>query len=266
MRIEEQHYDFKIKKDKVDSLQKRNFNPAQIDWLLNEAIWIWIKINYGLNNKNRVGFEVTEHRIQDLKNLHIKSPSTLQPALTPIEIQADEWELDLRDLNFEHLFTTRVRAKITKDNCTKVVGVTTTQTDDLNESMYDPFNKPSFLYNRVLGVYGKSLDLTGTDLNLYGIGSLYLYTDDFDIEEVYVDYIKYPNRVWIGTYDLTNDLKPKSGSNTYIYQAGVNPPVHCDINSHAHNEIVDIAVMLASQLVEDPNLVQLALLKTQSNK
>jgi len=265
MRIEEMQFDFKIKKDKVDSLQKRNFNPAQIDWLLNEANWVWIKTNYGLNNKNRVGFEVTEHRIQDLKNLHIKSPG-LQPAVIPSVIVTDEYEVDLKDLTYEHLFTTRVRAKISTEDCTKVVGVTVTQTDDLNESMVDPFNKPSFTYNRVLGVYGKGTDNLTTPINLYGLGSLYLYTDGFDIDEVYIDYIKYPNRMWIGTYDLTNDLKPKTGANTYVYQAGVDNPVHCDINAHAHNEIVDIAVSLAAQLVEDPNMVQLALLKTQNNK
>jgi hypothetical protein len=266
MRIEEQHYDFKIKKDKVDSLQKRNFNPAQIDWLLNEAIWVWLKTNYGLSNKFQTGFEGTEHRIQDLKNLHIKSPNP-QPAVVPALMVTGEYELDLKDLEYEHLFSTRVRAKITKDNCTKVVGVTVTQTDDLNETLYDPFNKPSFSYNRIIGVYGRATDTTGTIINPYGLGSLYLYTDGtFTIDEVYIDYIKYPNRVWIGSYDLTSDLRPKNANNTYIYQTSVDNPVHCDINSHAHNEIVDIAVNLAAMMVEDPNMVQLSALKIQTNK
>jgi len=73
--IQEQHFDFDMKVDKVDSLQKRSFNTAQKDWLLNEAQTVWLKNNYDVTQINRVSFEVTEHRVQDLKNLHIKSPA-----------------------------------------------------------------------------------------------------------------------------------------------------------------------------------------------
>jgi hypothetical protein len=266
MRIEEMHYDFDVKVDKVDSLAKRNFNVAQKDWLINEAQWVWLKTNYGLTNQTRTGFEMSEHRIQDLKNLHIKSPNP-QVGLTPINLGDGTYEINLSSLTFDFLFATRIKATIKKNGCEKTASVQVVQTDDLNYSLIDPFNKPNFNAKEVLAVYGRSSDPVATTKNLYGSGSLFLYTDGtFTIEKVYIEYIKYPNRVWFGTYDLTSDLRPKTGSNTYVYQSGVSTPVHSDLNAHTHSEIIDLAVLLASQLIEDPNLIQLKRLTYQTNK
>lgn len=267
MTIQEAIYDFKIKSDKVDTLQKRNFSLAEIDWLLGEAQWVWLKTNYGLTNKTKTGFEGTEHRIQDLKNLHIKSPTDIQPSLIPKDLGNGVYEVDTAILSFEHLFTTRARAKITKNNCSKFANITVTQTDDLNSALVDPFNSPNFNFGTVLGVYGKSTSGNVTSVNLNGSGSLFLYTDGtFTIDLVDIDYIKYPNRVWSGTYDITSDLKPKDVNNTYVYQAGVDTPVHFETNAHTHNEIVDFAVSLASQYVENSTSYQLAQQRAQLNK
>ena len=44
MTIEEQHYDFKMKLNKIDSQQYRNLIIPQIDWLLNEAQELFVKM------------------------------------------------------------------------------------------------------------------------------------------------------------------------------------------------------------------------------
>jgi hypothetical protein len=264
--IQEMHFDFDIKADKVDSLQKRSFNTAQKDWLLNEAQWVWLKNNYGITQINRGAFEVTEHRIQDLKNLHIKSPSP-QPGIATTVLSTSVYEVPLNLLDYEFLFTTRIRALITKGNCSKEVPVSQVQTDDLNDALTDPFNRPNFITGDVLCVFGKSTTNTATDLNPQGTGSLFLYTDGtFTVDTVYIEYIKYPNRMWFGNYDITSDLRPKTISNSYVYQAGVDPPVNCELNSHVHNEIVDLAVHIASQLIEDPNLIGQKFQKYIQNK
>lgn len=266
MNIFEMHYDFDVKIDKVNSLQKRSFNQAQKDWLLHEAHWVFLKRNYGLVNPTREGFEVTEHRIQDLKNLHIKSPGA-QAALVPTQVSVGYLEVNLGDLTFEHFVTTRLRAKISQGNCSKIVSVSVTQTDDLNDSLIDPFNQPSWKNETVLAVYGRSTTPRVSIYNPEGTGSVYLYTDGtFNVDEVYIDYIKHPNRVWIGTYDLTDNLRPKDISNNYVYQSGVDAPVSSDLNVHTHPEIVDIAVALASEMIEDPNLIRLKQQKTTTNK
>ena len=45
MTIQEMHYDFKMKLNKIDSEQYRNLRIPEIDWKLNEALEIFIKIN-----------------------------------------------------------------------------------------------------------------------------------------------------------------------------------------------------------------------------
>lgn len=266
MRIQETHYEFKLKLDKGDSEIKRNFHPAQIDWLLWEASKVWLKTNYSPHNKDRVGFEGTEHRIQDLKNLHIKAPLT-QPSLVPVKVSSNVWELNLGGLTFEHLFTTRFSCTITDGSCTKTADGNIVQTDDLNDALKDPFTRPNIKFGKVLGIYGRSRSTVTTTNQTSGAGSIYIYTDGvFDISTVDVDYIKFPDRVWLGTYSLTDDLKPKTGTNNYIYQSGVDAPVSFDFDSHVVNEIVDIAVKLASEMIEDPNLVQLKQLRIQTNK
>mgnify|MGYP001096709301 CR=1 FL=1 len=268
MRIQEMHYDVRFKLDKIDSNQKRNFIPAQIDWALNEGQWLWLKDAYGLTDRNRPkpsGFENTEQLIQDLKALHIKSPEQ-QAALTATTIDSTTYGVSLENLTFEHLFTTRIRARITKNGCSKVVGVKIEQTDDLNDALVDPFNRPNFKFGKVVGVYGSTVSAITSVNHFQGNGTLYIYTDGSTVDEVYIDYIKYPNRMWFGSYDLTSDLSPKSVSNTYIYQAGVDNPVHCELNSHVHNEIVDEAVELISSGIEDPNLIQLKTRRSINNK
>lgn len=266
MVIQEMHFDFDIKADKVDSLQKRSFNTAQKDWLFNEAQWVWLKNNYGITQTNRGAFEVTEHRIQDLKNLHIKFPLP-QPGILPIVISTSVYEAPLNLLEYEFLFCTRMVARITKNNCTKDVPVSIIQTDDLNDALTDPFNRPNFITGDVLAVYGKSTGNTATSLNPQGTGSVYIYTDGtFTVDLVFIEYIKYPNRMWFGNYDITSDLRPKTISNSYVYQASVDSPVSCELNSHVHPEIVDLAVFIASQLIEDPQLMGAKFQKYIQNK
>lgn len=53
MTIQDIHYDFKVKIDKVDSLSKKNFLANEIDWIVNEAIKIFVKQRYGQNNSKK---------------------------------------------------------------------------------------------------------------------------------------------------------------------------------------------------------------------
>ena len=70
-----------------------------------------------------------------------------------------------------------------------------------------------------------------TDETLNDEGSIYVYTDNFEIVEIYPEYVKKPNKVWIGTY---NSLDGKHAVGDAV--------VECDLPEHTHNEIVDLAV------------------------
>jgi len=69
MTVTEMHTAFKILLDKVDSFAYPNMEPAEIDFFLNKETERFIKHRAeGSHNKNR-GFEETQKRMDDLRNI-----------------------------------------------------------------------------------------------------------------------------------------------------------------------------------------------------
>lgn len=235
MNIVEMHYDWDLKIDKVASMSKEDFNKAEKDWLLNEAIKVIVKQRTGMNNIARSGFETSQKRIDDLKALHIKFP--LQPGIDPIILASNLYEVDLDDLVYNYWFLTRAYVDVIKPNCVEQASLKLIQHDDLNFALKDPFNKSDD--TEVLFNFGRSSDGNSE--------SIYLYPDtEYPLGKVYIEYIKQPARVSYGGY---------------VYIDGVTyPQQDCDLSEHLHNEIVDVAVQIASGIIEHPEYVQL---KTQ---
>ena len=226
------HYDFDLKIDKVDSLSKSDFNVAEKDWLLNEAQLVLVKTRYGVRNNDRLGFEGNQKRIDDLSSLVIKSP--LQPALIPTSHSNGVLEVKLSDLIYPYLFL--IRTYGASEDCEDLISLKFVQHDDLNYLLDDPFNSPSKFeipYN-----FGRSSSSTGS--------SLYIYPAGVNLSKVFIDYIKIPRQVNLGNY-------------TYI-DGNVLPQTSSELPEHLHNEIVDVAVQIASGIIEHPQYVQL---KTQ---
>lgn len=79
------------------------------------------------------------------------------------------------------------------------------------------------------------------------LGSIYFdtlnkhYIQEYEIEEVCISYIKYPNRVCIGTYKHIDDTSP----------APLTPVTNCDIDDIFHDEIVNIAIDMAFKDIQD---------------
>lgn len=249
MTIQELHYDFKYKIDKIDSLQRENFLPAEIDWILNEAIKIIVKQRFGISNSKRLGFEGNQKRIQDLKTLQIKCPTSIQPAVIPSVVSTGVYELKLTDLAYDFLFLTRVTAKIAKTGCgSKIARVKELQHDDLNDVLLaNPFYKPSFEWAELPVNFGR------TDQVADSKGSMYFYTlGEFTIQEIYPEYLKFPNKISIGGY-------------TYLDGT---PAVQteCDLPEELHSEIVDLAVSEAARIISDPNFLQIKQAKLAINE
>lgn len=252
MDINSMHFDFKVKLDKVDSQDRRNFLPAETDWFLNEAQLIYVKRRYGINNKYNRGFEEIQKRTDDLKSLHIKSPTTIQPGLTPTIVNSGVYEAKLNNLSYDYLLFTRGTADITKDGCgsKSFISLSDTEHDDLNNTLGNNHYDPSFEWGVIPIVFSKTDDSSVTE------SSIYLYTNNnFSIDKVYIDYIKMPKRVFFDGYD--------SLDGQYISGQG---QVDSELPEHTHNEIVDLAVYLASTAIEDPNYVKLKSNKLQMNE
>lgn len=73
MTIREMHYDFKKKFNKVDSQKNRNLLVPEIDWALNEAEKLFVKLIAYPRLRNHLGFETTQRSIEDIRTVVVKS-------------------------------------------------------------------------------------------------------------------------------------------------------------------------------------------------
>ena len=143
----ELHYQFKLNLDRVDSLANPDLNPAEIDWLLNEAQLIFVKQRMGMNNQKRSGFETSQKRIDDLGNLVIKFP--LQPALTPTEVSPGVFEISLQNTLYSYMFLLDAWVDVEiETDCLKKTPLKFVQHDDFTETFRDPFNTDSLDYRK----------------------------------------------------------------------------------------------------------------------
>lgn len=245
--IQEMHYDFKMKSDKVDSDSVKNFNEAQIDWILNDAYLIWLETRYGASNRKFTGFEETQKRIDDLAPLVIKHPR--QASIAPTSPAPGLYELDLNRLDYPYLHAIRLWAQGTKDDCVAHnLNVSIIQHDDLQNVLGSPFTEPSFRWREVPAAFGRNEDGT--------FSSIFFYTnEEFTIDEVFIEYLKEPKKLWFGNYDYYDSIFDNTGN--LIYQASVDSPVSCELNNKQCREIVDVGVEEVYRYLQNPAFLQL---------
>jgi hypothetical protein len=240
MLIDEMHYEFDLRLDRVASQDRPDFYDNEKDAYLNRAIEFIIQKWYGTDNPKKTGFETNQERISNLMTLHIEYP--VQQALTPTLHAGGKYEIRLRDLIFPYLFLTSARVIIEKDKCTKTIDHTNWQIDDRKNT----FNEPSYDWSRVHANFGRSTLPIGTNDDLY---SIYFDTTDykdiqqFNINSVQLSYIKQPDRVCLGTYIHIDDKVTVAPANSAL--------VNCDIHQSFHDDIIDQAVLFAFKDVQD---------------
>jgi len=244
------HYTFRGKVDKIHGLTNDDFVPAQIDWLLNLAQLVEVKKRYLPFNNARKGFEGIQKRIDDLATIHVKSPQK-QVAIVPTLLvgtllDSKIYECKFSEFDFTYMFLTGLRAKIsTSDTCIKDIGLTQIQEDDLNDGLVNVNTKPDFNWGTALF----TIDASSQDAE--APGSIYIYSGDFNISEVYPSYLRYPRKLFFGGY--------------VGFDYGIaDPIVSCELPTIIHDNIVDTACELAAAPLQDPEFLQLA--KVNSEK
>ena len=75
MTIKEMHYDFKKKLNKIDSQQYRNLLIPEIDWTLNEAQELFVKLVANPRQRSYLGFEINQRTIDDIRTLVVRPES-----------------------------------------------------------------------------------------------------------------------------------------------------------------------------------------------
>lgn len=215
MSIRNMHYDFKTKFNKLDSQKSRNLLVPEIDWQLNEAMLMYIKMIVMPRNNMIQGFESNQRTIDDIHTLVEK-----EIEINAVQIVENSKYKFALPTNYLHYVSSRILC--TKGQCTKLIRNTVRQHDDrVDESM---FAQSSFEWMEINSTFGKD--------------GIYVETDgSFLTNKLYLDYIKKPLYMHAaadyssGTYNLPD------GTVLTGYQ-------NCELPEHVHSDIVDLAVLI----------------------
>ncbi len=214
-------YDFKQKLNKIDSQQYRDLLVPEIDWKLNEAQEVLIKMIAMPREIQIPGFESTQRTIDDIRTIVVdQKPNEY---LIPTIFDSTSY---IFTLPTNYWLYARSRAYATKGvNCVdqkmKVVPVQHDDEDDLS-----PFDRSSFEWRT-----------TNARFNTEG---LRLFTDGtFSITKLGLDYIREPRMIhnaqdYVGGTYQTPDGAVLTGSQDSELPKGL------------HREIVDLAVLITA--------------------
>jgi len=217
MTIKDMHYDFKKKLNKLDSQQYRNLLIPEIDWTLNEAQELFVKMVAKPRINSYLGFEKSQRSIDDIR--------------TVVKIDNIKCNYDKIKLPLDYWHFLKGNVFINSDVCNKKKArIYIRQHDDNFQN--SPFDKSSYKWGIVNGIF------VGNYINLY--------TNDFRTINANINYIKKLNYIHnaedfrLGVYDLPSGVELKGS-------------VNCELPDHTHREIVDIAVLLVSGEINTPD-------------
>ena len=238
MTIEVLHRNFKIFLDKADSLAYPELLDGEIDVYLNEAQHKLVKLRYGLNNIYQKGFEETQKRTDDLKNL-VKSKFTKTSQSTLYEVLGNVYLCNINELYDDNALTILSSNKyqhylksliITSGTCNRSVSPKMVKQDDLLTIIDDPFNRPS----------------SKKPISFIEDGNIYVWLEDGqDLDNYMLTFLKRPVDVNKGTYGQDK--------------------VECELSEHMHEELVQMAVQIALENIESPR-VQTQTMNVQTNE
>jgi hypothetical protein len=234
MNIKEMHYDFKQKINKIDSQQYRNLKVPEIDWKLNEAIELFVKIVAEPKHATKLGFELSQRVIDDIRPL--VTDTILQQSSNPDKDPLIEiWELPTDYMDYvstEEMSITQGAESDATEGCkVRVEKVIVRQHDDNFQSSL--FDKSSFLWREV-------------NVRFFDEGIKVFTSGEFWVTTFRISYIKHPRSV--------NNSESYIGG-TYQTLAGVTltTNVSCELPVHVHREIVDLAVAITTGDLQIPD-------------
>jgi hypothetical protein len=218
MTVQSMHYDFKQKLNKVDSQRIRNLEVPEIDWKLNEAQEIFVKVIAEPRLANTISFEFSQRVIDDISIIVInqKKGAGLKPTLYDgdkyfVTTPTDYWFYAGSDLY------------ATKDTCTARLDVREVKHADRASS--SPFDKSSFQWR---------------EANIRRIADGYLIETegDFVPTELCLNYLRQPRVIHnAGAWD------PLGYTVDGITLTGTQD---CELPPNLHREVVDLAVAITA--------------------
>lgn len=227
MTIQEMHYDFKQKMNRIDSQQNRDFKVPEIDWKLNEAQELFVKIIAEPRVGERLGLEYNQRTIDDIRTIVVdQKPSE---GIVPGSYDGRSYMATLPE---DYWFLAGARVYATKGTCVNMVMETKrAQHDDEHE--FSPFDRSSFEWRIV------NMRFNSQGLRLFTDGT-------FEITLLIMEYLKQP-RVMYNAADWQGGSYVGLDGVTYTGRQSSELPVG------VHREIVDLAVMIAAGDINLPD-------------
>ena len=243
MSIQEMHYEFKARANRLDTNHYQDLPPYMIDSLINNAVNYFME-HYAYVNK--LPFELIQSRIDMLSNLVIGQPE--QPLITPVQVEDNLYEVELINLVKPYGHLVRSYAK---GNCGNI-NVKIVPMEYLNRVLNDSLQKPSVSWKRLVGTIRKNSTSLSPSLYIYGENGI-------TVTDVGIEFIKQPVKVFIGNYnsiDYDNCVASNGLNCTQFYNVATEP-VNCEIAEVYHSLIVDIAVREFARYTENVGKTQL---------
>lgn len=220
MTIKEMHYDFKQKLNKIDSQKYRNLKVPEIDWKLNEAQEVFVKIIAQPHLAGKFGFETSQRSIDDIRT--IVKDQKHGAGITPTKF--DDYSF-IATLPPDYWFYANSKAYCSKSTCSNIKILTKEISHD-DEAEESPFDRSSFEWRQV------NIRFNNEGIRLFTDGT-------FSVDELVLSYLIEPEMMynaadWIGgTYNLL-DGTVLTGTQD------------CQLPPKVHREIVDLAVLITA--------------------
>jgi hypothetical protein len=213
------HYDFKQKLNKIDSQQFRNLRIPEIDWKLNEAQELFVKMVAKPRLRNSLGFETSQRSIDDIRTVVVKGYCS--------DIINNTMTLPT---NYWHFL--KGQSIMDKGNC-KAYRATLKIRQHDDEFEKSPFDCSSFEWREVNAVFYQS------GLKFHDDGTFENKIGCIDYIKK-LDYIHNAEDFRAGGYELPSGV-------------ALTGTRDCILPDHTHREIVDIAVLIATGDLQNPD-------------
>lgn len=217
------HYDFKQKLNKIDSQKYRNLQIPEIDWKLNEAQEVFVKIIAEPRFNNLLGFEVNQRTIDDIRSIVVNQKLNTSDCQVPSIFDESSFICGLPS-DYWYFLSAKIYAdkEGCKDKLLKKVRVL--QDDD--EEDLSPFDRSSFEWGEV-------------NIRFINEGIKVFTEGDFTVSKVCINYIKQLSRIH-------NAQDYQGGSYIALDGVTLSGSQSCELPVGTHREIVDLAVAITS--------------------
>ena len=225
MNIKEMHYDLKSKLNKLDSQQYRNLKVPEIDWKINEAIELFVKIVAEPKYGTRLGFEISQRVIDDIRSLVVNSETLTKGAE---DTETVVFSLPATYFDYVGVDKLMMKSGVCEVPADKVF--VRQHDDDFQSSSFD---KSNFLWREA-------------NMRFFKEGIKVFTSGEFTVTSLKINYIKKPVQV-------NNSESYVGGSYKDLSGVTLSANVDCDLPSSVHREIIDLAVAIISGDLQHPD-------------